>query len=150
MGSGTESGKHNVGGCTGKIGYLRRDAAMYEAQRIADLNKERMSVYRCAQCREYHVGSNANGEILPNTVTLPEGENEREHIVERVAGINAALEEIRYGNVDRSWEKKRRLIAEKKALEVRLAQIKRLRKEAHNVRIRENLSRRRAEEGGTG
>jgi hypothetical protein len=138
---------HHNGPCSGKIAYLRRDIAEFEAQRLADQLNHRTSVYHCAQCGDYHVGKNENGPWVPGTPPKPEAEGEREQLVLRRFGIEAALDELKYGQaVDRGWEKRRRLLSEKHAIDLRLAQIKLLRKEAHNVRIREAVSRRRAEE----
>ena len=125
--------KHHNGPCDGKIGYVSQQLARFEAQRLADLSQARMSVYRCPNCKEFHVGTDRKGLILPNTATLPEDIGERERLVERLIGINGAIEELRYGSVDRSLQKRRRLLAEKSAVELRLAQIKRMRREKHHV-----------------
>lgn len=134
---GVNGAPHHNGSCTGKIKYLRRDLAEFEARRLANQLNHATAVYLCKQCGEFHVGKNPKGPFIPGAALEPEGEFEREELVQRKIGIEAAIDELRYGPaVDRGWEKKRRLVAERNAIELRLAQIKQLRRAAHEERMR--------------
>lgn len=138
---------HHKGACQGKIGYIRREVAEFEAQRLADQLTHRTSVYLCCLCNEYHVGKNESGEFIPGTPPRPEGENEREELVTERQMIEASLDELRLGrHVDRGWEKKRRLIARKNAIDLRLSQIKLMRKVNHNLRMKQEQEAKRERE----
>lgn len=147
MSRGMSNGPHHSGPCQGKIGYIRRDVAEFEAQRLADQLTHRTSVYLCKSCSEFHVGKNDNGEFIPGTPPKPEGEIEREELVSEKAMIEASLDELRMSRfVDRSWEKRRRLIARKNAIDLRLAQIKMMRKVNHLAHMKAEQEAKRERE----
>ena len=126
-------GQRKSGPCLGKIGYLSQKTAQIEAQRLADINAERMSVYRCHICLEWHVGHSRFGQIIPNTPAPAEEPGEWEELVERKSSLESALSMLRHSAIRDTNAKERRLKADLAECELRIVQIKRLRKQGNTI-----------------
>ena len=122
---------HHTGSCVGKIGYVDRSLAEREAQRLANDLHVRVDVYRCWKCGELHVGKSASGHFVPTTEVQPAQEGERHDLVIRKRLIEGALTELRYGKADGKEAKRRRLVTQLAAIDLRLTEIKQQKEAEH-------------------
>jgi hypothetical protein len=139
---------HHVGPCIGKVGYLDGKLAEWAAQQLADDLNVRADVYRCKYCGELHVGKSMNGRFTPNREIEPEQEGEHHELVTKKRVIEGILGEMRYGSTAGMFEKKRRLVGQLSSLDLRLSELKKLRREREDASIRERDSAGRSTEGG--
>jgi hypothetical protein len=139
---------HHVGPCIGKVGYLDGKLAERSAQQLANDLNVRTDVYRCQFCGELHVGKNSSGRFVPDHTIEPEQEGEYHELVSKKRTIEGILSELRYGSAAGKHDKKRRLVGQLSTIDLRLSELKKLRKEEEDARVRERNSTGRSTQGG--